>query len=154
MRPLTDGEAALAREVFGPALRLDDIRFLPAPWPFDRAFVPGRWFGRDWIVWPRATLEPDLSLAPLRTQAVLVHELVHVWQAQTGVNLLGAKLKAGDGPAAYAYLIDERCDWNGLNIEQQAMVVEHRFLLSRGGRVPADRAFYDRVCPLGRRMEI
>ena len=61
IRPLAHGEAALAREVFGRDLRLDDIRFLGSPWPFDRAFVPGRWFGRDWIVWPSATLAPDLS---------------------------------------------------------------------------------------------
>ena len=56
VRPLADGEAALAREVFGAALRLDDVRFLGSPWPFDRAFVPGSWFGRDWIVWPKASL--------------------------------------------------------------------------------------------------
>ncbi|MGN6064652.1 MULTISPECIES: hypothetical protein [Brevundimonas] len=149
IRPLAHGEAALAREVFGRDLRLDDIRLLGSPWPFDRAFVPGRWFGRDWIVWPKATLAPDLSQAPLRTQAVFVHELVHVWQAQNGVNLLTGKLKAGDGPGAYAYPVDERCEWIGLNIEQQAMVVEHRFLQSRGARVPADPAFYQRICPIG-----
>ncbi|MFS9605550.1 hypothetical protein Q6241_31010, partial [Klebsiella pneumoniae] len=85
----------------------------------------------------------------LRTQAVFVHELVHVWQAQNGVNLLTGKLKAGDGPGAYAYPVDERCEWIGLNIEQQAMVVEHRFLQSRGARVPADPAFYQRICPIG-----
>ena len=41
-----------------------------------------------------------------------------------------------------------------LNIEQQAMVVEHKFRLSRGAIAPADPSFYDRVCPIGRRMEI
>ena len=60
IRSLTDGERSLAAEAFGDALALDSIRFLPAPWPFDRAFVPGRWFGRDWIVWPARTL-PVLS---------------------------------------------------------------------------------------------
>jgi hypothetical protein len=153
IRALSHAEAALAREVFGRDLRLDDIRILGAPWPFNRAFVPGRWFGRDWIVWPRATLAPDLTQTTLRTQAVFVHELVHVWQAQNGVNLLTGKLKAGDGPGAYAYPVDERCEWIGLNIEQQAMVVEHRFLLARGGRAPADQPFYERVCPIGARSE-
>lgn len=153
IRALTQAEVALAREVFGRDLRLDDIRFLSAPWPFNRAFVPGRWFGRDWIVWPRATLPPDLAQAPLRTQAVLVHELVHVWQAQNGVNLLTGKLRAGDGPGAYAYPVDDRCEWGVLNIEQQAMVVEHRFLLAHGAEVPADQAFYERVCPLASNRE-
>lgn len=151
IRGLTAGERALAVEAFDAALTLDAIRFLPAPWPFRRAFVPGRWFGRDWIVWPRQTLSADLAAAPLHLQAMLVHELTHVWQAQQGVNLLTGKLRAGDRPAAYAYPVDTDCDWETLNIEQQAMVVEHRFRLSRGQRTPADGAFYDRVCPVGRR---
>ena len=151
IRPLTDGERALATEAFGDALHLDAIRFLTAPWPLDRAFVPGRWFGRDWIVWPARTLPPDIMSAPLPLQALLIHELTHVWQAQQGVNLLTGKIRAGDRPSSYEYPVGMACHWDGLNIEQQAMVVEHRFRLSRGGRVPADHAFYDRICPVGRR---
>ncbi|MGV8929692.1 MAG: hypothetical protein ACOH1E_08060 [Brevundimonas sp.] len=151
IRGLTDGERALAAEAFGDALTLATIRFLPLPWPFDRAFVPGRWFGRDWIVWPEQALTPDLATAPVRQQAMLIHELTHVWQAQQGINLLTGKLRAGDRPSSYQYPVGMDCDWGELNIEQQAMVVEHRFGLSRGLNVPADTAFYDRVCPVGRR---
>lgn len=150
IRGLTGGERALAREAFGEALHLDDVRFLASPWPFDRAFVPGRWFGRDWIVWPHKTLEPDIAEARLGRQATFIHELTHIWQAQQGVNLITGKIRAGDRPQSYEYPLGVDCDWGGLNIEQQAMVVEHRFRLSRGAAVPADQAFYDRVCPLGR----
>jgi len=150
MRPLTPGETELAREAFGDSLDYETIRFLPAPWPFDRAFVPGRWFWRDWIVWPKRSLPADLSTAPLGRQSTFIHELTHVWQAQHGVNLLTAKLGAGDSLASYAYPLAADCDWDRLNIEQQAMVVEHRFRLSRGMTVPADQAFYDRVCPINR----
>lgn len=146
-RALTEGERALARSQFGEAVVLDRVRLLPSPRPFNRAFVPGRWFGRDWIVWPGLGLADDLSRGPLAVQAMLIHELVHVWQAQQGVNLLLAKLRAGDSHASYRYPLDPGCGWEALNIEQQAMAVEHRFLLSRGGRVPADGAFYDRLCP-------
>ena len=104
-----------------------------------------------WIVWPGRTLPPDIADAPLRSQAVLIHELTHVWQAQQGVNLLTGKLNAGDRIESYEYPLGMDCTWEGLNIEQQAMVVEHRFRLSRGQRVPADHAFYDRVCPIGRK---
>jgi hypothetical protein len=113
--------------------------------------VPGRWFGRDWIVWPARTLPPDLAAAPLSLQAMLVHELTHIWQAQQGMNLLTGKLRAGDRRSSYEYPVGMDCDWGRLNIEQQAMVVEHRFRLSRGQRAPADAAFYDRICPVGRR---
>jgi hypothetical protein len=152
IRPLTPGERALAEEAFGDALDLRVVRLAASP--LRRAFVPGHWFGRSWIVWPRRTLVADISEAPLRLQGLLVHELTHVWQAQTGRFLPWAKLKAGDGPAAYAYPLDETCRWGDLNIEQQAQAVEHRFLHSRGVRTPAAAAFYDRLCPFSRRMEI
>lgn len=152
LRRLTVGESALADEAFGELLDLGRIRFLPAPWPLDRAFVPGRWFGRDWIVWPHQTLPADIALAPLRLQALLIHELTHVWQAQQGVNLLTGKIRAGDRRSSYEYPVGMDCDWGGLNIEQQAMVVEHRFRLTRGQPAPADPAFYDRVCPIGPRI--
>lgn len=152
IRSLTPGERDLACEAFGDALRSDSIRFLPAPWPFDRAFVPGRWFGREWIVWPHRVLPSDIASAPLGAQALLIHELTHVWQAQQGVNLLTGKIRAGDRPASYEYPVGMDCSWGGLNIEQQAMVVEHRFRLRRGGAAPAPAEFYDRVCPLGSRI--
>jgi hypothetical protein len=148
IRALTEGEASLAREAFGSALRLDRIRLIA--WPFGRAFVAGRWFGRDWIVWPRRAFQTDFGQASQQIQGMLVHELTHVWQAQQGVNLLFAKLKAGDSAAAYAYSADPDCRWDSLNIEQQAMVMEHRFHGLRGGETPGTRAFYDAVCPFVR----
>lgn len=145
VRPLTEGEIALACEAFGAAIRLETVRLIA--WPFARAFVAGRWFGRDWIVWPRRSLTDDFATAPVRLQGVLIHELTHVWQAQNGVRLLWAKLKAGDRPDSYAYPLDPDCRWSSLNIEQQAMVMEHRFRRSRGLTTPADAQFYDTVCP-------
>lgn len=147
MRALTLEERALAATVFGAALDPEPVRLIGSPWPFDRAFVPGTLAGRQWIVWPGRSLPDDIAVAPLSSQAILIHELVHVWQAQSGVNLLFGKLRAGDGPAAYAYAADQDCQWDGLNIEQQAMVIEHRFLRSRGQTTPGDHAFYERVCP-------
>jgi hypothetical protein len=145
-RSLTTGERSLARSVFADAIRLDQVRLFASP--FDRAFVAGVVLGRSWIVWPGRDLPSDIALAPLSAQATLIHELVHVWQAQQGVNLLLAKLKAGDSAASYAYPLDPACGWSALNIEQQASAVEHRFRLSRGQRTRADAAFYDRLCPI------
>lgn len=145
VRSLTEGEVELAREAFGAAIRLDTVRLIA--WPFRRAFVAGRWFGRDWIVWPHRAMAPDFAAAPVRTQGVLIHELTHVWQAQQGINLLFAKLRAGDRCDSYAYAATLECRWDALNIEQQAMVMEHRFRLGRGDAAPGDAAFYARVCP-------
>ena len=147
IRALTPGERALAVSEFGDALDLDPVRIIGSPWPFDRAFVPGRIGGHCWIVWPARSLPPDISVAPVTVQATFIHELVHAWQAQQGVNMLFGKLRAGDGPRAYSYAADLDCDWSRLNIEQQAMVVEHRFRRARGFLAPGDAAFYARVCP-------
>lgn len=147
-RGLTDREKTLARRVFGDHIELDTVRFVGSPKPFDRAFVAGRWFGRDWIVWPRETLAEDFTLEKrLSRRATFIHELVHVWQAQQGVNLAIAKIRAGDSADAYGYVPDDNCRWAGLNIEQQAMVVEHAFKLSQGAAAPAARAFYKSVAP-------
>jgi hypothetical protein len=150
VRGLARGELELAAEAFGTAIDLDRVRFLAAPRPFTRAFVPGRWFGRDWIVWPDSSLPADFGEAPLYRQETFVHELTHVWQAQHGVNLLTGKIRAGDKPSSYEYPTGMDCEWGQLNIEQQAMVVQHRFSLTRGLKTPATREFYGHVCPLNR----
>lgn len=146
-RCLTAPEKTMARRVFGDHIELDTVRFIGSPKPFDRAFVAGRWLGRDWIVWPNTTLADDYTTQKLSRRATFIHELVHVWQAQQGVNLAWAKIRAGDGADAYGYVPDEHCQWAGLNIEQQAMVVEDAFRLSQGGTAPAARAFYRTLTP-------
>jgi len=148
VRALTQGERRLIQGEFGDSLALDAIRLMGTPWPFNRAFVPGHWFGHDWVLWPKRSLPEDFVVAPLALQAVLIHEMVHVWQAQSGVNLLAAKLRAGDGPSAYGYPA-QRCGWLDLNIEQQAMTIEHRFRAARGYRVPPDAKHYATTCPIG-----
>jgi len=142
LRRLTPGERALAAEVFGAGLEASRVRILALPF-WRRAFVAGPGL----IVWPAAALPADFAApeVPLRTQAVFVHELTHVWQAQNGVRLLLAKIKAGDGPASYAYDLERGPGFLRMNIEQQAMVVEHAFLASRGGETPHPPALYAEV---------
>lgn len=123
-RRLTEGERDLAAQVFGASLDAGRVRLLAIPF-WNRAFVAGG----GWIVWPARAMRPDFAApdVPLAEQAVFVHELVHVWQAQHGLNLLFAKLRAGDGPGAYAYDLAGEVRFAGLNLEQQAMVVEDAF---------------------------
>ncbi|HMP63053.1 MAG TPA: hypothetical protein PKA17_08235 [Phenylobacterium sp.] len=131
LRPLTPGEAALGGGVFGQGLSPGPVRLLALPL-WRRAFAAGPRL----LVFPDALALADFSTAPLPLQGLFVHELTHVWQAQNGIGLLRAKLRAGDGPSAYAY---DLCDGRGfceLNIEQQAMIVQHAFLASRGQACP------------------
>ncbi len=151
LRRLTAGERRLCEEVFADELDTDLVRLLSLPvWP--RPFVPG---GRL-VVWPATSAMADFSQAPLWLRSVLLHELVHVWQAQHGVFLPFAKLRAGDGRSAYAYDLDDGRGFSQLNIEQQAMVVQHAYLAARGGAAPYAQAAYARIlaawpAPLGGR---
>lgn len=139
VRPLAQGERALAAEVFGAGLDAARVRILAIP-VWNRAFVAGPGL----VVWPAASLPADFSAAdvPLRVQAVFVHELTHVWQAQNGVSLLLAKIKAGDSARSYAYDLNGGVEFLAMNIEQQAMVVEHAFVASRGGETPHPAPLY------------
>lgn len=141
-RRLSTAECALAAEVFGQGLDGARVRIFALPlWM--RAFVAGP----AWMFWPAATALSDFATAdtPITTQATFVHELTHIWQAQHGIDLLRAKLKAGDQAAAYAYDLSAGQAFSALNIEQQAMVVEHAFLASRGQPTPHKRAIYAQI---------
>ncbi|HEY3695761.1 hypothetical protein [Phenylobacterium sp.] len=144
IRRFTPAERGLARAQFGAALDPDRVRLLALP-VWRRAFVPN---GRL-IVWPAAEALADFGAAgtPLAVQAGFVHELTHVWQAQTGVNMLAAKLRAGDGAHAYAYDLERGPGFGELNIEQQAMVVEHAFLASHGAAAPHRPEIYQAALP-------
>ena len=137
LRRLTAAERALATEMFGEGLDAARVRILALP-VWARAFVAGAAL----IVWPARQVPADFGAAPLPLQAMFIHELAHVWQAQNGVNLLLAKLRAGDSAAAYAYELTDGTDFARLNIEQQAMVVEHAFLAARGARTPFAAELY------------
>jgi hypothetical protein len=154
IRALTPAERSLAADIFGPALDLEPVRIFACPPVWRRAFVAGRWFGRDWMIYPVAEALDDFAgpQTPLRVRATLIHELTHVWQAQTGVNLLLAKLKAGDDAAAYAYHPGGVRPWAALNIEQQATLVEHLFLARRGGATPWPEATLREICPFEARI--
>lgn len=146
LRRLTAGEAALVGDIFGRSLDAARVRIFAQPISgFHRAFVPGGGL----VVWPWIAAAADFSApqTPLRLQATFVHEMVHVWQAQQGVNLLFAKLACGDGPGSYAYEIVDGCAFSDLNIEQQAMAVEHAFLARRGAPTPYAANTYESFLP-------
>ncbi len=100
---------------------------------------------------PPAASSADFSRERPLIQAFFIHELTHVWQFQTrplGTLASWAKvaLTGGYGPGLSGYRYDVPIPtWTGLNLEQQASVVEHAFLLSDGHR--------SRTTPAGARLE-
>lgn len=152
LRKLTRREREAAREVFGDAINYRAVRLWACPAPvLRRAFVAGHVMGMSLIVWPARSALKDFAdvRAPIRPLAVLMHELTHVWQAQGGVNLLMAKIRAGDSLESYRYALAPDLDFAGLNIEQQAMVVQDAFLRRRLSAEPQAAELYARLLPFG-----
>jgi hypothetical protein len=145
-RKLSSGERDLVAEVFGASVAAARVRIFALP-VWNRAFVPGGGL----IVWPARSAALDFAAAPLEHQAVFVHEMVHVWQAQTGVNLILGKLRAGDGAQAYVYDLSADRDFRSHNIEQQAMIVQDAFLAARGGFAPHESHAYSAILATWRR---
>jgi hypothetical protein len=136
-RRLTEGEIALARSVFGEAIDYGRVR------------IAAGGFGRFAVTTgariniPRAYAAADYARERPLARAFLVHELTHVWQFQTRplwtlASWAWVALGGGYGPGlpGYRYALPIK-PWNRLNLEQQASVVEHAFLLRDGHRHPA-----------------
>jgi hypothetical protein len=136
-RRLTEGEARLARRVFGAAIIDRRIRISGGGFGPFAVTVGSRLF------LPRHLGAEDFSKAEAALQGLFVHELTHVWQFQTKplwtlLSWARAVLTGGYGPGlpAYRYSLPLGA-FARLNLEQQASVVEHAFLLRMGRRSPA-----------------
>ena len=147
VRPLTAGETALAASLFGESIEYGRVRIAVRAW--GRAAIA---FGSR-ITFPPATGAPlDFAAEGPGDRAWLVHELTHVWQFQTwGARTLmswaATALSGGYGPGlpGYRYAAPLRA-WETYNLEQQASIVEHAYLLAETGacaRAPAGASLED-----------
>ena len=126
---LTKAEEALVHAMFGDALD-------PAPVRVHRR----RW----WPLQPRATcMAPRGALhfhpqstawracfasASVEEEAFFLHEMTHVWQHQSGMNLLLRRMPW----ARYRYCLRSGRPFTAYGVEQQAEIVRHTHLLRHG----------------------
>jgi hypothetical protein len=133
-RPLTPGERALVAGLFGRAIDPDPVRLHRAKWfplqPRNVVMAPDGhiWFHPDGGLW-----HADFAAAPDRAQALLIHEMTHVWQHQHGLYLPLRRHPF----CRYDYQIEPGKPLGRYGIEQQAMIVEHAFLARRAGKPDA-----------------
>ncbi|MDO5768111.1 MAG: type IV secretion protein Rhs [Psychrobacter sp.] len=124
-RPLTAGEIALAREVFGETIKLDEVRLKTAWWVLRHYAVSPN--GN--IYFHPADWREDFSQAALGHQGWLIHELTHVWQLQQGLKVIrGAMMNR-----RYEYAFESGKTFFAYGIEQQARMVQDYFIRSKRG---------------------
>lgn len=131
-RPLTEGEIALARSIYGDAIDYAPVRLHQRKWAF---FQP-----RHVVMAPRGHLHfhphgnlhrDDFAAAPLSDQGLFIHEMCHVWQHQRGIFLPIARHPF----CRYHYSFVPGWPLKRYGIEQQAEIVRHAFLLHSGATV-------------------
>lgn len=129
-RPMTTGEVNMAREVFGNSLNYDEINIFKFTGDRSRSF--------DGNVYMAARIYSDdySKHKNLKDNAVFIHELVHVLQKQQGADIVARALDnfikfGGDYNKSYEYEIPDVLNYQHLNIEQQASIVEDYYYSSR-----------------------
>lgn len=132
-RPLSAAERMMARSVFGDAIDYDPVRIVRRKWAF---FQP-----RSVTMAPRGHIHfhPQgtsycecFASASISRQGHLIHELVHVWQHQRGINLVLRRHPF----CRYDYSIKPGWKLERYGLEQQAEIVRHTFLLRHGVALP------------------
>ena len=148
-RPLTPGEVALARTIFGDAIDYAATRISRTKWAFfqprDRVMAPSGCihFHPQSNIW-----HDDFSTAHVTIQVLFVHEMTHILQHQRGVYLPLARHPW----CRYEYALKPGQPFSRYGLEQQAEIVRHVFMLRRGyavaGAPPLEQ--YETLLPFTR----
>ena len=133
-RPLTEGEIALARSVFGDAIDFGRVRIVRGKWwPFQprgvvMAPTGNIHFHPDSRLWSE-----DFSTERLGRQGLFIHEMTHVWQAQKRGKFYLVLMRHPF--SRYDYSLVPGWPLERYGIEQQAEIVRHIFLLRHGQKI-------------------
>ncbi|PLK25896.1 vgr related protein [Novosphingobium sp. TH158] len=145
-RCLTAGERELVAGVFGTAIDPDPVRIRRRKWfPFQPANIVMAPCGHMHFHPHGPHYRDDFALAPLTSQGLFIHEMVHVWQAQAKGRFW---LVLHRHPfCRYDYELEPGKPLAAYGIEQQAEIVRHAFLLRSGAPLPGKppRAAYDAI---------
>ncbi|WP_309663040.1 vgr related protein [Sphingomonas sp.] len=134
-RPLTSGEIALARSLFGDAIDYPKVRLVKRKWwpfqPRNAAMAPtgNIHFHPHGDLWSE-----DFAAEPLGRQGLFIHEMTHVWQTQRRGRFYLPLMRHPF--CRYRYEIKDGWRFERYGLEQQAEIVRHLFLGNAGITLP------------------
>lgn len=129
-RPLTTGETALARSIFGDAIDYGQVRLVRRKfWPFHPRRVAMAPMGNIHFHPQGTAWSEDFSAEPIRRQSFFIHEMTHVWQAQKSGRFYLPLMRHPF--CRYDYVLKAGKPFNRYGIEQQAEIVADLFLADR-----------------------
>jgi len=141
-RPLTPGEIELARSVFGDAIDYTQVKLIRRKWwPFQPRGIVMTPTGNIHFHPQSPLWSEDFSAERLSLQGLFIHEMTHVWQAQTRGRFYLVLMRHPF--CRYSYKLIDGRPFGRYGLEQQAEIVRHRFLADRGTQVAqlTDRSF-------------
>jgi len=150
-RPLTKAERLLVADVFGDAIDCGPVRIRQPKWfPFQPRNVVMAPCGHLHFPPGSTSYRDDFGEASTVLQGLFIHEMTHVWQTQRKGRWYLPIMRHPF--CRYDYSL--RAGWllEHYGIEQQAEIVRHIFLLSRGHHVPGalPLSSYEGILPFGR----
>ncbi|WP_106639684.1 vgr related protein [Allosphingosinicella vermicomposti] len=130
-RPLTLGEIALARTIFGDTIDYTCVTIRRRKWfPFQPRNTVMAPCGHIHIH-PHSDLwQDDYSLAPLPAQGLFIHEMTHVWQTQQRGRFYLPLMRHPF--CRYRYTLQPGWPLTRYGLEQQAEIIRHAFLRRQG----------------------
>ncbi len=132
-RPLTAGEAALVARVFGPAIDVAPVRIHRLKWwMWQPAWVTMAPDGHLWFHPNGDQWSDDFAGEGFQLRGHFIHEMVHVWQHQRGIDLRFRRPPF----ARYRYLpLVPGRPFGRYGLEQQAEMVKEACWLAEGIRL-------------------
>nr|WP_317893257.1 vgr related protein [uncultured Sphingomonas sp.] len=133
-RPLSPGETAMLRGVFGEGIDYARVRIHPRKWwfvfPGNRPMAPN---GHAYF--PGETHVPDFAApgVPLWRKASFVHEGTHLYQWYGLKQWVWVR---GPFQRNYDYRLEPGKPFTAYGLEQMGMIAQHYFTLANGGRIP------------------
>ena len=134
-RALTESERRLAFSAFGDAIDYDPVRIVRRRWwpfqPRETAMAPcgNIHFHPAGSLWSE-----DFAAAGLDLQALFIHEMTHVWQAQRRGRFYLPLMRHPF--CRYGYMLKPGQSFERYGLEQQGEIMRHAFLLREGRTVP------------------
>ena len=130
-RPLTRAERDLAASMFRDAIDYGRVRLHPRCWwPFQPRNVTMAPDGHIWFHPEGGLWRADFGVAPAHLQALFIHEMTHVWQAQRGGRWYLPLMRHPF--CRYRHALKPGKPFARYGIEQQAEIVQHAWMLRNG----------------------
>lgn len=128
-RPLTSGEIAMARQVFGDSVDYSKVKVHNhGYWLFfgfqdkNTAVTPN-----GEMYFPEGVYQADYSQQRAENQAWFIHEMVHVWQYQLGYPI--KRVRAPRPGMSYEYTLAEAKKFCDYNMEAQGNIIADYYLV-------------------------